>query len=683
MKTTVLKASYFKKAIIPYLFFAIFLFNPFPSFSQINSVCDNGDCPEDVFSVQINQPLDGAVNPGRTEAFKEVYLTLFDLKKKQVNNWEAQFLANELGGTNCMRMNQVEAYLAHEVERNPEFKNFLNKNGVSGNDFMEQGFQASRRAINLETRMKSKCPNELRKIKDTQNPSSEEIRQIYQKLGIALGYFDEQGNQLKPLKDFKEDAAEKIASLKNRIENLTPDKELKKKLNDCENGLNKLVERIQKLEDKHSKRKQRFKKLLALPGKLLVKVSDLNDKINNLKLPLNGIPIVGDILNALDLLVSKSGVLANKIERLKEKEKSIQDAISLFEGKLEKVRNKCNDKKLNLEQLDKELVELIAEKSGVKEKLKNGDADVEDIEKTVREFINKHEIFETKADCKDQTELENEVEELKNEEDKIDEQIDTQEKEIKEAESEANQIENETEEIEEEIKNQNNAASEVKKQEEEIKTEYGEDIKLEPVSKEEWSESFQVERQYWEAVFHPDDEVVEGFKGRYFEVQLKDAEKNVKLLFGPGEYNMSKTDFRKKYGKTIGSFVTEALAAMKKNDQEKVQLFIQGSADIAGATTFSGNLDDQFLYEEIKLLPMKEGGERFGAFAVTKKTPKNNFRNPHLPNLRAQYLKEMIQIYSKKFEPVILEGAVKDFNDEGERNAIIYLFIPDKIMTGN
>ena len=156
------------------------------------------------------------------------------------------------------------------------------------------------------------------------------------------------------------------------------------------------------------------------------------------------------------------------------------------------------------------------------------------------------------------------------------------------------QLEQETEAVEKEIEEEVKQAEELVQAEEEIKEEFGNEVKLEPVTAEEWAESFEVERPYWEAVFHPDDEVVEGYKGRYFEVRLKDANQNVKLLFGPGEYFKSKSEFRKSYGSTIGSFVTEALHAMKKVDQGKVQLFIQGSADIAGHKTFSGKLDERF-----------------------------------------------------------------------------------------
>ena len=174
---------------------------------------------------------------------------------------------------------------------------------------------------------------------------------------------------------------------------------------------------------------------------------------------------------------------------------------------------------------------------------------------------------------------------------------------------------------------------------------------------------------------------MEGQKGRYFEVKLKDANKNVKLLFGPGEYCMTKSDFRKKYGSTIGSFVTEALHSMKENNQDKVKIFIQGSADNVGHKTFSGTLDKQFFYEHISVLPQKDDPEKFSSTPQDKQIPQTSFKNIHLPDLRAQFLKEMISVYSKKFDPVVLEGVVKDIKDEGERNAIIYLYLPEEIIT--
>jgi len=72
--------------------------------------------------------------------------------------------------------------------------------------------------------------------------------------------------------------------------------------------------------------------------------------------------------------------------------------------------------------------------------------------------------------------------------------------------------------------------------------------------------------------------------------------------------------------------------------------------------------------------------ERFEGEAIQKEIPQTNFRNEHLPDLRGRYLKEMISIYSKKFDPIILEGEVKNAADVEQRNAIIYLFIPEELI---
>ena len=75
------------------------------------------------------------------------------------------------------------------------------------------------------------------------------------------------------------------------------------------------------------------------------------------------------------------------------------------------------------------------------------------------------------------------------------------------------------------------------------------------------------------------------------------------------------------------------------------------------------------------------GGERFESEAVERSVPASNFKNSDLPNLRAQFLKELISVYTDKFDPILLEGIVVDAENEKERNAIIYLFIPEDLLT--
>lgn len=119
---------------------------------------------------------------------------------------------------------------------------------------------------------------------------------------------------------------------------------------------------------------------------------------------------------------------------------------------------------------------------------------------------------------------------------------------------------------------------------------------------------------------------------------------------------------------------------MKKSDMDKVKLFVQGSADITGHATFKGKMDERYMYESVQVLPQNADKETFASVAKDKTIAAQNFKNSDLPDLRGNYLKEMISVYSKKLKPILLEGAVKKVKGEGERNAVIYLFIPEEIL---
>jgi ABC-type transporter Mla subunit MlaD len=914
--------------------------------AQNNSICEEGDCPSSLFSIQLDEPFPaGTASNDRTERFQQAFITFQQIKKTFVGkeDWQDKRDESQLGGKSCLRYYQLESHFALEYTQNPDFKQFVDGQGANGT-FADEGFQSSRRGLNLSKRMQDNCPNEVNDVKKKKSPDLDDLPHVYQKLGEELGYFNDKGQLLKPLdppapaagqdvskmskkqqveylknqvnqlpvgqetkdkisgvkndlanakpklgllkgalgllnsrlgtflpgplglvgkmktlndalgvlKNFvpkisvpgllskignlfkrgknlgdkakgladksqklkdkyddiskktddlqdkmadRESAIDKLQSkldelakkkdeltkqledkpkkildelhkkvgdvkkeagdlvdevkketqlkdelldkleeltkakddaqdeldkleeemkdlakeqeelaketkeveqeveevkkqeemvdnLKKEMEDLKPEEKLKGEIADCESELNKLLAEITGMDQKQEKVKKKLGGLLSLPGKLMDKVSNLKLFQDKLKLPQNGIPVADKTLAKLDGLSEKATAIGSIVEILTGKKSKLQTTVEGLDAKLENIKKQYDSKTANLDELKKELVALIAEKSGIKGKMDQGIEDVKALEATVRDFIDRYNIFDKKADCEDNKELEEKIEDTKKEQEQTEPEVDELEKDLNDADQQTDQLEEQTQELEKEIGEQVQQEEELKQEEETLKEEYGTDVKLEPVTVEEWAESFEVERPYWEATFHPDDEVVEGQKGRYFEVKLKDADKNVKLLFGPGEYCMSKTEFRKKYGSTIGSFVAEALHAMKKADQSKVKLFIQGSADIAGHTTFSGKLDEQFFYENISVLPQrKDDNERFESAPIEKEIPDRNFRNDHLPDLRGQYLKEMIKVYSKKFEPVVLEGIVKDFKDEGERNAIIYLFIPEELVS--
>lgn len=520
--------------------------------------------------------------------------------------------------------------------------------------------------------------NVVKEVKD-KNSLSEELDKLKkEKEEIENQMKSLEGEKDKISKDFddlekKKDEAEKIIEdlikqkekidkLKEQIENLKPDKELESKISDCETGLQSILKSITGLNKKQENVKSKLGKIISLPSKLTSKPTEIELLRASLELPQNGNPVASNLMAQLDTLLQQTTGINPSLESLKTKGNSLQKKIESFDLAIYQIKALYKNENGNLTAQKSELIELISEKTNIKSALGNGFGKVDELKGTVNNYIERFNLFGTKSDCNDKKDIKDEIDKLNDEFEQTDPQID---------------------DLENEVREQIQKVEELKLKEKTLKEEFGSDVKLDPVTVEEWSESFEVKRPYWEAVFHPDDEVIEGQKGRYFEVKLKDANKNVKLLFGPGQYCMSKSDFRKKYGSTIGSFVTEALHAMKKGSQEKVKLFIQGSADIVGHETFSGKLDKTFLYQKINVLPQKDDPEKFSNASVAKDIPTQNFRNNHLPDLRAQFLKEMIKVYSKKFDPVVLEGVVKDFKDEAERNAIIYLYIPEELLVEN
>lgn len=916
--------------------------------TNTSPICEEGDCSPAVFSVQVEEPLKpepaGDFNRQRTEHFKQAFNAFKQIKNNYAGSedWQDKYDDSQLGGQSSLRHYQLEGQFAYEYVQNPDFKKFIDSNVPNAGNFVKDGFENSRKGLNLSTRMGNNCPDELKKLENKKGPTLPDLKMVYMKLGQELGYFDQQGNLLKPLDPpqsvnnqgtSKLSKKEKIAQMKTQVDQLPVGQEMKDKIGGIKNGLvaarpklgllkgalwllnsrlatflpgplgllakintvknvlgalkginfklpfkgllgkignlfkrgedignragdlsdksqklkdkyddisrqaddvqdkieerteavdqleKKLAELAQKKEELKAKLEDKPKKILeelekqvsdlvkeagdqaekaekesglkdellnrleditkakddvlgqleqlektmeeltkeqevlasdtkdveqevetakkqekmaeemkdqfeslkpeneleseidqcedelknlllnmtgldkkqdelnkkvegmaALPGKLKDKLSNLNLFQNKLKLPKNGIPIADKAMAKVDDLMGKATALGSVVEILTGKKSRLQETIEGYDQKLDVIQETYQTRVADLDGLKNELFGLIAEKSGLKAQLEKVEGNAEALETVVQGFIKRYNIFDDKTDCNSQKALDKLIKELKKEQEETAPAQEELEEELQHADNDATQLEEQTQKVEQEIEQQVKAVEELKQEEKTIKEEYGADVQLEPVTPEQWAESFEVERPYWDAVFHPDDEVVEGQKGRYFEVRLKDADKNIKLLFGAGEYCLNKSDFRKKYGSTIGAFVTEALHGLKKNDQQKVKLFIQGSADIAGHKTFSGKLNEQFYYETISILPQKADPERFSNATIEKNIPAKNFRNDDLPDLRAQYLKEMISAYSKKFDPVVLQGTVKDFKDVGERNVVIYLFFPETLL---
>ena len=450
----------------------------------------------------------------------------------------------------------------------------------------------------------------------------------------------------------------------------------------CTDELASLLAGLEKVEEKKKKRKFSLGRILSAPARLLGKVTAFIDKHAGLKAILGAIPGVSNVINVVDGLFGRSKALAGILDAITGKQGKLTQRLEDITRKVDGIRKVYDDKVKQVTDLTEKARKIADEKTALAAVLAKPLDDLTDAEARVVDLVNRAKngtLPAGDAPCNEVEPQLDELEEIDSELDEMEPEIAEMEEQLVEAETEVNQIEEETAAVEQEVAEIVEQQEEIQQEEEAIKEQFGQDVDLEPVSVQEWSESFEVQRPYWEATFHPDDEVVEGYRGRYFQVQLKDADKAVKLLFGPGEYHMSKSDFRDQYGSVIGAFVTEALAAIKKDQRAGVKLFVQGSADISGATSFRGNLDESFYYDQLNLLPLK-GSENFGGTEESRDVPERGFTNEDLPNLRGRFMQEMIGFYSKKLQPILLEGSVKEKVDEEDRNAVIYLFLPESLI---
>lgn len=910
--------------------------------AQTDDVCEDNGCSPDIFSVRLDQPLQGAVTPQRTAQFKTAYLQVKQIKStlSQDPAWESQYNANQMGGRSCLRLNQLESNFAFEYENNPDFQKFIDQNEEDILAFKEDAFESSRRALNLETRMGKHCPQEVKKVEKAGEPSLEDQPKVFMKLGQVLGYFDEKGNMIKPLKPVSEEVEEKkpekklskkeqvaelqeqvsglplgpqksaevaaiaegfkaarpkqdqlhnslegleprfaalqpqpsaiqnkletnkdalhdlqsfkpqfpkndlspkidklledgkeisknnqdledktnklkgqydqitttfddlqgevaeriaatekmqgdlddlikrkealtaqlddkpkkileeltqqvkdinkeaddlskkieaenqqkeevlgnldklikdeeevadqlgklekeaeklaqdqaeleeeikklqweaeeikkeeakVAGLDEQLANLKSEDALKERIAICEEGLKKQQEEIEGVEAVQDKYKKETAELYDIPNQIVGKLSDLKLFLNKLKLGYDEIPVTDKELRKIEQLLEKANIIGSSVEIITDKQKKLQEQIDGFDENMEKAKELYTSMTGHLNDLQTELTALTTEKAGLQGKLKQGVEDVEQTDALVNDFLERYSTFVEKTKCSE----EEEVAALQKEQAAIEAELKSLGAELTEMTEYEEKLKQETTEVDQKIQLHTEQMKQLKEEEKVLKEEFGEDLVLQPVSAEEWKEADQVERPYWEATVHPDNELVRGFKGKYFEINLKDAEKNAKVLFNSGRYFIDQDVFLTNYGATLGSFVNEALYYIKKSDEGKIKLFIQGSADIAGHETFRGKLDPDYNYEELMLLPLDEDKEHFLGESETVEVSATSFRNDDLPNLRARYLKEILGAYSSKFDPIMLEGTVQESEGKEDRNATIYLFFPEDIL---
>ncbi|KAA3631929.1 MAG: hypothetical protein DWQ02_15620, partial [Bacteroidetes bacterium] len=356
-----------------------------------------------------------------------------------------------------------------------------------------------------------------------------------------------------------EEAQEKEKELEQKIKKLDefPSEEvISGNLKICTDELKQILGQLEPAETFQESLNAQYDKVKKRPGRLLEKVKNLKIFQNDLLQGNKGFALAGKALETLGKLSGRTNKVSSVLQLLTGKNTGIGDRLLKIDGSIGQARNLYQNRSGIIDKLKGKAADLLFQKTGIKAQWEKGDCGIDEMNQKVDDFLAKSKVFEEEIDCIDLKDLQKKLQEIKGEQTELAPEIEELEKTLEEAAKEQEQIQQETEALEE-----------LAKEQQQLQQQLGDDVNLDPVQPEEWAESFDVKRDYWEAVFHPDDEVVEGYKGRYFQVRLKDADKNVKLLFGPGEYFIERGDFRDTYGSVIGVFVTEALNAMRKADR--------------------------------------------------------------------------------------------------------------------
>jgi hypothetical protein len=175
-----------------------------------------------------------------------------------------------------------------------------------------------------------------------------------------------------------------------------------------------------------------------------------------------------------------------------------------------------------------------------------------------------------------------------------------------------------------------------------------------------------VQTPNYDVSVYPDPELIKGRRGKYYVIDVKDAEQGARYFFQGGKYTISTR--QEQFRSSLNTFVKEVLEKMQ--GRVEYQLMVRGSAD---SKPWRGQYEPGHEYKNLRFLKAIGGDKYVNEISdIPLGTPLNN---GDLPNLRAAFLQKVVgSVYPVK-EPVILQGVVSDKVSDGDRNAELILFV--------
>ncbi len=182
-----------------------------------------------------------------------------------------------------------------------------------------------------------------------------------------------------------------------------------------------------------------------------------------------------------------------------------------------------------------------------------------------------------------------------------------------------------------------------------------------------------VDEPQYEIKRYPNREVVKGKVGKYYVIDLKDADSKILILFNLGKY--TKDEFDRVFINAMSKVKGDVLSQL---DAGKVSynIYVRGSADIVGDKRPSiGKLMEGDSREITYLVKNPNNANQYLQESQTQIVPKD-FANKHLPNLRAAYIQDRLK--DLDLSSTILDGSVTQREEEQDRNALILLYWPEQ-----
>jgi hypothetical protein len=160
-------------------------------------------------------------------------------------------------------------------------------------------------------------------------------------------------------------------------------------------------------------------------------------------------------------------------------------------------------------------------------------------------------------------------------------------------------------------------------------------------------------------------ELINGHKGQYYLVELKNPKTGQRFTFDSGKYTFQSS--RAAYKSSFNTFAADVLKQVE--GQANFDLFVRGSAD---AQAYSGQLEPGFEYRKISYLPSSRGKylSNLASLNVSQ-----TVKNTDLPNLRGEYLRNFLIELFPSAPATLLEGSVTKKDNPSARNTELVLFV--------